>query len=217
MLNKAASGPSEKHVWLRAATCSQPFSNRSLDQTMNTTPHPQPQVHAQAGSTTRQFVCFELAGQRYIFPIERIQEIVIPSGITRIPEVPDYVEGVSNLRGTIIPIINLRMLFGLERRAVDAETRTIVLNVGNRTMGCTVDAVARVLRVAADAIEPAPDMVAGTTCRSIEGFARVGDEILILLDVDRLLDPEHLEDVHHAKLAGGLPATSDTQPTAPGA
>ena len=87
---------------------------------MNTTPHPPPQVHAQAGSTTRQFVCFELAGQRYIFRIERIQEIVIPSGITRIPEVPDYVEGVSNLRGTIIPIINLRMLFGLERRAVDA-------------------------------------------------------------------------------------------------
>ncbi|MBL6830285.1 MAG: chemotaxis protein CheW [Pirellulales bacterium] len=152
-----------------------------------------------------------------MFRIERIQEIVIPSGITRIPEVPDYVEGVSNLRGTIIPIINLRMLFGLERRVVDAETRTIVLNVGSRTMGCTVDAVARVLRVAADAIEPALDMVAGTTCRSIEGFARVGDEILILLDVDRLLDPEHLEDVHRGKLAGGLPATSDTQPTAPGA
>ena len=182
---------------------------------MDTTQQP-PQSHAQASSATRQFVCFELAGQRYIFRIERIQEIVIPSGITRIPEVPDYVEGVSNLRGTIIPIINLRMLFGLERRDVDAETRTIVLNVGNRTMGCTVDAVARVLRVASDAIEPAPDMVAGTTCRSIEGFARVGDEILILLDVDRLLEPEHLEDVHRANLAGGLPAPSDFQ-NAPGA
>ncbi len=167
-------------------------------------------AHAQAAAATRQFVCFELAGQRYIFRIERIQEIVIPCGITRIPEVPDYVEGVSNLRGTIIPIINLRMLFGLERREVDAETRTIVLNVGSRTMGCTVDAVARVLRVPADAIEPAPDMVAGTSCRSIEGFARVGDEILILLDVDRLLDPERLEDVRRANLAGGLPAAQDT-------
>ena len=188
------------------------------------TPSSHAPAHTQAGGTTRQFVCFELAGQRYIFRIERIQEIVIPSGITRIPEVPEYVEGVSNLRGTIIPIINLRMLFGLERREIDAETRTIVLNVGNRTMGCTVDAVARVLRVGADAIEPAPDMVAGTTCRSIEGFARVGDEILILLDVDRLLDPEHLEDVHSANLAGGGGANltgSTSSPTelhdAPGA
>lgn len=170
----------------------------------------------QAAATTRQFVCFELAGQRYIFRIERIQEIVIPSGITRIPEVPAYVEGVSNLRGTIIPIINLRMLFGLERREVDAETRTIVLNVGDRTMGCTVDAVARVLRVAADAIEPAPDMVAGSSSRPIEGFARVGDEILILLDVDRLLNPEHLEDVHRSNLAGGIPSSSERQ-NAPGA
>lgn len=177
---------------------------------MNTA-HAKPQPGSEASSTTRQFVCFELAGQRYIFRIERIQEIVIPSGITRIPEVPAYVEGVSNLRGTIIPIINLRMLFGLERREVDAETRTIVLNVGNRTMGCTVDAVARVLRVASDAIEPAPDMVAGTTCRSIEGFARVGDEILILLDVDRLLDPEHLEDVNRANIAGSIPAATELQ------
>ena len=59
-----------------------------------------------------QFVGFELAGQKYAFRIEQIQEIVIPSGITRVPEVPRYLDGVSNLRGTIIPIINLRVLFG---------------------------------------------------------------------------------------------------------
>jgi chemotaxis signal transduction protein len=73
----------------------------------------------------RQFVGFHLADQTYVFPIERIQEIVIPSATARVPEVPDYVEGVANLRGTIIPIINLRRLFGLDPKPADAETRTV--------------------------------------------------------------------------------------------
>ena len=183
-----------------------------MDDSVSTSPSPR----FAASSTTRQFVCFHLSGQPYIFRIEQIQEILIPGMLTRIPEVPEYVEGVSNLRGTIIPIINLRVLFGLERRPIDAETRTIVVNVGSRIMGCTVDAVARVLRVGADAIHPAPEMVAGTSRRSIEGFARVGEEILTLLDVTRLLDPEHLEDIHRANLAGGLPAMIEST-DAPGA
>ncbi len=145
-----------------------------------------------------QFVGFRLADQNYIFRIERIQEIVIPTGVARVPEVPAYVEGVSNLRGSIIPIINLRLLFGLNRRAVDAETRTVVVNVGDRTMGCTVDSVSRVMRISADQIQPAPDTVLSTGRRFIEGFARVGEELFILLDVDQLLDPANLEDVHRA-------------------
>jgi purine-binding chemotaxis protein CheW len=177
--------------------------------------HPR-QSRAGNSTATRQFVCFELAEQKYIFRIEQIQEIVIPCMITRIPEVPTYVEGVSNLRGTIIPIINLRLLFGLPPRAIDTETRTIVVNVGSRTMGCTVDAVARVIRVGVDDIHAAPDMVTASSCRSIEGFARIGEEILTLLDVDRLLDPDHLADIHRANLAGGHSAMTDST-DAPGA
>lgn len=145
-----------------------------------------------------QFVGFRLADQHYIFRIERIQEIVIPTSIARVPEVPPYVDGVSNLRGTIIPIINLRALFKLDRKTNDAETRTIVVNVGSRTIGCTVDAVSRVMRVAPEQIQPAPDSVSSTGRRFIEGFARVGEELFILLDVDQLLDPANLEEVHRA-------------------
>ena len=76
-----------------------------------------------------QYVGFRLADQEYAFRIEQIQEIVIPDRVTRMPQVPDYVEGVSNLRGTIIPIINLRRLFDLEAEARNDETRTIVANV----------------------------------------------------------------------------------------
>ena len=77
-----------------------------------------------------QFVGFELADQQYAFRIEQIQEIVIPDQVTPTPQVPDYCEGVSNLRGTIIPIINLRKLFIMEPQAADRETRTIVCTVG---------------------------------------------------------------------------------------
>lgn len=148
----------------------------------------------------RQFVGFRLADQTYVFHIERIQEIVIPTGTARVPEVPDYVEGVANLRGTIIPIINLRRLFGLESKPADAETRTVVVNVGSRTLGCTVDSVTRVMRIAAEQIQAAPDTVAPAGRSFIEGFARVGDDLLIVLDVDDLLDPANLEAVHRTGL-----------------
>lgn len=157
-------------------------------------------ARAAAHAGTAQFVGFSLGGQAYAFRIERIQEIVIPSGVTRVPDVPRYVDGVSNLRGTIIPIVSLRILFGLEPRPTDAETRTIVVNVGRRTIGCSVDAVSRVMRIAPDQIQAAPDAVVGSGRRYIDGFARVGDDLFILLDVDQLLDPANLDEVHRLGL-----------------
>ncbi len=84
---------------------------------------------------TSQFVGFQLEGQHYAFRIEQIQEIVILDQITPTPQVAEYVEGVTNLRGAIIPIINLRKLLGMDPKELDSETRTIVVNVGDRTMG----------------------------------------------------------------------------------
>lgn len=148
-----------------------------------------------------QFVGFELAEQAYAFRIDRIREIILPASVARLPDVPAYVDGVSNLRGTIIPIINLRALFGLPRRPIDAETRTIVVSVGPRTMGCLVDSVSRVMRIATDQIQAAPDTVATAGHAYLEGFARVGGQLCILLDVDSLLDPAHLDEVHRAGAA----------------
>lgn len=139
-----------------------------------------------------QFVGFQLAGQEYAFRIEQIQEIVILDQVTRTPQVPPFVEGVSNLRGSIIPVINLRKLFGMEVRPVDAETRTIVVNVGTRTMGCTVDTVSQVMRIPQENIHPAPETVTSGGAGYIAGFARVGGKLVILLDIEQLLDPNHL-------------------------
>jgi purine-binding chemotaxis protein CheW len=147
---------------------------------------------------TAQFVGFQLADQRYAFRIEQIQEIVIPDQVTRIPQVMEYVEGVSNLRGTIIPIINLRKLFGIDPKPNDDESRTIVVNVGDRTMGCTVDSVSQVMRIPAESIQSAPDIVASEGTAYVQGFAKLDGQLIILLDIDELLEPEKLEAVHQA-------------------
>jgi purine-binding chemotaxis protein CheW len=148
--------------------------------------------------TLLQFVGFRLADQEYAFRIEQIQEIVIPDRVTTLPQVAEYVEGVSNLRGSIIPIINLRRLFDLEPRGRDDQTRTIVANVGPRTIGCTVDAVTQVMRIAPEQIQAAPEIARSTESAYITGFAKLDNRLIILLDIDELLHPEKLEQVHRA-------------------
>ena len=163
-------------------------------------------------SPSAQFVGFELDGQKCLFHIERIQEIITPGRVTRLPEVPAYVVGVSNLRGTIIPIIDLRLLFGLAPRTPDADTRTIVVNVGDRIMGCTVDAVSQVIRLQPDQIRPAPEAVVSEKQRFVEGFARSGDDLFIVLDADCLLDPAGLASVS----TSGVPSVFDADASVAG-
>jgi purine-binding chemotaxis protein CheW len=158
--------------------------------------------------TSTQFVGFRLADQEYAFRIEQIQEIVIPDRATRMPQVPEYVEGVSNLRGAIIPIINLRRLFGLDFKDRDDETRTIVANVGQRTIGCTVDAVTQVMRISPEQIQPAPELVKSDGAAYIAGFAKVDARLIILLEIDELLNPEKLELVRQIA-SRGMPAAGE--------
>ena len=145
-----------------------------------------------------QFVGFQLAEQSYAFRIDRIREIVMPTAAAGLPDVPAYVDGVCNLRGTIIPLINLRVLFGLPRRPIDAETRTVVVSVGPRIIGCLVDSVSRVMRLPMEQIKPVPDTISSGARNFLDGFAHVGDQICILLNVDALLDPAQLDTVHRA-------------------
>lgn len=157
-------------------------------------------VNDHLAKNVSQFVAFRIENQTYAFRIEQIQEIVILSQVTKTPQVPDYVEGVANLRGSIIPIVNLRKLFGLEPQPIDVDTRTIVVNVGKRTIGCTVDTVTQVVRIGKDAIHAAPETVTGHGASYISGFARVQEQLIVLLDVEELLDPQKLEQVNRISL-----------------
>lgn len=152
--------------------------------------------------SSMQIVGFCLDDQEYAFRIEQIQEIVIPDRVTQIPQVPDYVEGVSNLRGTIIPIINLRRLFDLKSKPRNDETRTIVANVGPKTIGCMVDSVTRVMRITPEQIQPAPEIVRAEGAAYITGFAKVDDRFIVVLDIDELLDPAKMEQVRRIASRG---------------
>ncbi len=168
-----------------------------------TSPAGSPRSESMAKSkSSMQFVGFRLADQEYAFRIEQIQEIVIPDRVSRMPQVPDYVEGVSNLRGTIIPIINLRRLFDLEHKAKDDETRTIVANVGPKTIGCTVDSVTQVIRITPEQIQPAPEIVKSEGASYIAGFAKVDDRLIVVLEIEELLDPAKMEQVRQIASRG---------------
>ena len=145
-----------------------------------------------AGGPSIQFVGFRLADVDYAFEIRRIQEIILPRPITRIPQMPAWIEGLINLRGAVIPVVRLRSRFELPERADDDETRVIVLNVGSRTVGVVVDSVSRVLRLSPDQIQPAPLTIDAAERASIQGVARMEERLIVILDVNRLFPEEGL-------------------------
>ena len=142
-----------------------------------------------------QFVGFSIDRQEFAFAIGGIQEIIVLNDVTPIPQVEDYVEGVTNLRGDIIPVVNLRLLFGMPALGNSSQSRVIVVNTGEKTVGCRVDAVSQVLSIPDAAVEPAPELITGDANRYVQGLAKLENRIIILLNSDELLNPENLEAV----------------------
>jgi purine-binding chemotaxis protein CheW len=147
----------------------------------------------QGDRATYQFVGFRLDSEEYAIAITKIQEIIVMKPITRIPQVSRVIEGLINLRGSVIPIVNLRTLFGLDAREFDDETRTIIVNVGDRTVGYIVDEVTQVMRIGSDQIQPPPTSVSALAKLYIAGLARLDDRLLIILDIEKLLKPDELQ------------------------
>jgi purine-binding chemotaxis protein CheW len=140
-----------------------------------------------------QLVGFRLDDEDYAIPITRIREIILMKPITRIPQVPPFIEGVINLRGAVIPIVNLRKRFGMPPRAIGDETRTIVVNVHDQTVGCVVDAVTQVMRITVDQLQPAPVSVLAIAHQFIAGLAKLEDRLLIVLDIEKLFERAELD------------------------
>ena len=139
-----------------------------------------------------QLVGFRLDNEDYAIAITKIQEIILMKPITRIPQVPDFIEGLINLRGSVIPIVNLRKRFGLAPRELDDETRTIVVNVHDKTVGCVVDAVTQVMRINRDQIQPPPLGVLAVNHQYLAGLAKLDDRLMIILDIEKLFEAEEL-------------------------
>jgi len=134
-----------------------------------------------------QLVTFTIANEEFGLDILLVQEIIRLMPITKVPRAPEFVEGVINLRGKVIPIMDLRRRFGLEAREHDSHTRIIVVELPTLIVGFVVDAVSEVLRIPSGTVEPPPPLVAGIDAEYIKGVGKLEDRLLILIDLDQLL------------------------------
>jgi purine-binding chemotaxis protein CheW len=140
---------------------------------------------------TRQFLTFALGGEEYGVEILKVQEIRGYAPITPIPNTPPHVMGVMNLRGAIIPVVDLRRTLAMPAAEYTAFTVIVVVTVGTRVMGMIVDAVSDVLDIARADIQATPDFGTQVDARFIHGMARTAGKLVILLDIDRVLGEEH--------------------------
>jgi purine-binding chemotaxis protein CheW len=140
-----------------------------------------------------QLVTFSIGEEEFGVDILKVQEIIRTMEITRVPRAPEFVEGVINLRGKVIPIIDLRRRFGLPTRDHDQHTRIIVIEISNMIVGFVVDSVSEVLRIPEGTVEPPPPVVSGLESEYISGVGKLEDRLLILLDLDRLLSSDEQE------------------------
>lgn len=140
-----------------------------------------------ADGMERQLVVFDLADENYGVNIGTVREIIRMQSVTHLPEAPDYVEGVINLRGRVIPVVDLRRRFSLAASEHSPDSRIVVVDIAGEDIGVIVDSVTEVLRVAESAIEPASALVTTDDSYYMEGIAKIGERLLILLDLDRVL------------------------------
>ncbi|GAB6059969.1 chemotaxis protein CheW [Desulfonatronum parangueonense] len=138
-------------------------------------------------SALLQLVTFNIGDEEFGVEILKVQEIIRMMGITRVPKAPDFVEGVINLRGKVIPIIDLRKRFGMAAQEHNKHTRIIVIEINKVIVGFVVDSVSEVLRIPASTVEPPPPIISGIESEYISGVGKLADRLLILLDLDRLL------------------------------
>lgn len=139
-----------------------------------------------------QYLTFTLGEEEYGVDILRVQEIKGFSAATPIPNTPPHVKGVMNLRGTILPVVDLRVKFGLLSPTYDRFTVTIVVNVGGKVMGLVVDAVSDVLNIPTADIQEAPDLGSQVDTRFIASIARAGEKIVIVLNLETVLSDQEL-------------------------
>ena len=136
---------------------------------------------------TIQVVSFKLGYEEYGVDIAQVQEINRMVAVTHVPRAPQFMEGVINLRGQLIPIIDLRARFGMPRAEHTKNTRIVVTEIGAKRVGMVVDSLSEVLRLPVDQIEDAPEMLTGVDTEYIRGVGKIEDRLIILLDLGRIV------------------------------
>jgi purine-binding chemotaxis protein CheW len=140
-----------------------------------------------AARMANEFLTFKLGSEEYGIEILKVQEIRGYEQVTAIANAPEFIKGVVNLRGIIVPIVDMRIKFNLGRAEYDQFTVVIILNVAGRVVGMVVDAVSDVIQLSAENIRPAPDFSSALNTGHITGLGTLGERMLILMDIEKLM------------------------------
>jgi purine-binding chemotaxis protein CheW len=142
---------------------------------------------SQATAPAAEFLTFALGSEEYGVDILKVKEIRGYDAVTRLPDAPDYIKGVINLRGTIVPVVDMRLKFRLERAEYTALTVMIVLNVADRVVGMVVDSVSDVVQLSAEQVRAVPEIGATIDRQFLTGIGTLDERMLLLLDIERLM------------------------------
>ena len=157
---------------------------------LNHAPH---DARTEAPTSIREFLAFKLGNEEYGVDILRVQEIRSFEQPTRMVNAPEHILGVVNLRGVIVPIIDMRIQFGLHNVKYDGFTVVIVLNIGSKVVGMVVDAVSDVITLAPEQLRPAPEISGAIDSSAVLALGTVNDRMLILLDIERVMDASSVQ------------------------
>lgn len=145
------------------------------------------------------YLTFQLKSEMYGCPISPINDIIEMKDITGVPQTRDYVEGVINLRGTVIPVINLRQKFGIEKGEYTRQTCIVVVELDDLQTGLIVDQVEEVLEVSDDQVDPAPSMGQEINREFISGMGKLNDDVIVLLNLNKVLTEEEAEELQNVQ------------------
>jgi purine-binding chemotaxis protein CheW len=145
-----------------------------------------------AGGKALEFLAFTLGHEEYGIDIQKVQELRGYDTVTRIANAPEHVKGVVNLRGIIVPIIDMRIKFNLGTPTYDQFTVVIILNIAHRVMGMVVDSVSDVITLTADQVKPAPEMGSVLDTGYLIGLGTIDERMLILVDIDKLMSSSEM-------------------------
>ncbi len=174
-------------------------------------------VSTESIAIEKQLVVFDLASEAYGVDIGAVREIILMQDITKVPKTPDFVEGVINLRGKVIPVVDLRKRFELpvpEEQSKD--NRIVVVNIVGQDIGVMVDAVTEVLRIATDSVAPPSSVITGTDSEYLLGIVKLESRLIILLDLEKVLTEEERATLYDGNLDAATPAGEVSEPKAVG-
>jgi purine-binding chemotaxis protein CheW len=140
-----------------------------------------------------QLVVFSIGNEFYGVDVDAVESIIKMQEITRLPHAPEFVEGITNLRGAVVPILDLRKRFGLEAVEATRDTRIMIVNMNSTNVGMVVDSVTQVVRISAESIDPPPQMAMTVNSAFIKGIAKLDEMLIILLDLKKVLTVDEYE------------------------